>query len=473
MLSSGKKFALILAVLTALSTACGETPAPAADETTTAPDTDPAPSAPVLPERNYEDASFIYLNGNTSYAYGAVTAEEETGDAVNDAVFRRNMIVEDRYHVKFEEIMTTSVTSDAMKSIAAGDDAFDIALMHVEDALSVTLQGGAVDYADIPYLNPTERWWLTPTIETMSLGGHSYYGVSMFDLSHFESTRALFFNKRMVEDNGLPSLYDLVREGKWTIDKMKEYGKTAIRDLNGDGEWTWDDCYAFSSWGNVGAPALMVGLDAPLTLGKDKNDYPVFDLATERMYDRMDRLCDVLFSDEHFMIVQYTGDQDFVKGHCMFYSNLITSSVPMREMADDFGIITYPKYDEEQENYSNYGGSPFYMVAPATSSDLERTGILTEALAYESLGLTDRAYYDVTLQGKISRDDDSVEMLDLIFSTLSYQIPIAQKYVQNNLVDGCIWNNQRGFASYFAANQSVIQSDIDEAVAAFRKGVGE
>ena len=55
------------------------------------------------------------------------------------------------------------------------------------------------------------------------------------------------------------------------------------------------------------------------------------------------------------------------------------------------------------------------MSVPKTNSDLERTGIILEALARESSDTVIPAYYDVTLKNKLLRDDDSVKMLDIIF----------------------------------------------------------
>ena len=426
--------------------------------------------APDLPERDYGGDSFVFLNGNTSYSYCKIVIDGESGDAVNDALFRRNTKIAERYNVTFEEIPSNAVTNDAMKSIQSGDDAFDMALMHCEDALAVTLQNGAVDYADIPHLDLSREWWLRQTLDTMSLEGHHYFGVSMFDISHFESTRALFFNKRIIEENDLTSPYELVHNGTWTIDKLKEYGLAAIRDLNGDGAWTNDDRYAFSSSANVGAPALMIGMNAPLRLNKDENDLPFFNLDSEYYMDRLNKLTETLFCDDHFLIKNFKEDADFIGGHCLFYSNLITHVVNMRDMEDDFGIITQPKYTEDQDTYYNYGGSPFYMVIPQTAKDLERTGILMEDLAYESMGVTDTAYYDVLLQGKISRDAESRNMLDMIFSSLCYQIPVAQKYVQTDLCDQHIWKNKTDFASYFEKNREKIQNEIDKAVEAFTAG---
>lgn len=101
------------------------------------------------------------------------------------------------------------------------------------------------------------------------------------------------------------------------------------------------------------------------------------------------------------------------------------SAVNFREMEDDFGILPLPKFDESQERYYNSAASwglPLYSVPKSSFSaeELARTGYITQALAYESLYTLTPAYYEQTLQNKVSRDVESSRMLDLLFATRCY-----------------------------------------------------
>ena len=87
------------------------------------------------------------------------------------------------------------------------------------------------------------------------------------------------------------------------------------------------------------------------------------------------------------------------------------------------------------------------------------------------MGLVDNAYYDIVLKGKSSREEESVEMLDLIFSTLQYYHPLANSYLNSPLADNYIWNGKTDFASYFASVRDSIQNDIDEAMTTYRENV--
>ena len=54
--------------------------------------------------------------------------------------------------------------------------------------------------------------------------------------------------------------------------------------------------------------------------------------------------------------------------------------------------------------------------------DLERTGIITEALCAESLYTLTPAYYDITLKTKAARDEESSAMLDIIFANRVFEM---------------------------------------------------
>ncbi|MBO5220142.1 MAG: hypothetical protein J6C52_11965, partial [Clostridia bacterium] len=129
-----RKRSLTLAILITLGMlfSCGDT-APSADttgsaDTTTAPDTTPIDP---LPEADFggRDVNF-YLD----QYFCPLEQTEETGDLVNDAIYRRTRKVEDRYNVNFRYAGSLGNSSDwkawygALEaSIMADDDSIDIA----------------------------------------------------------------------------------------------------------------------------------------------------------------------------------------------------------------------------------------------------------------------------------------------------------------------------------------------------------
>ena len=88
--------------------------------------------------------------------------------------------------------------------------------------------------------------------------------------------------------------------------------------------------------------------------------------------------------------------------------------------------MPFPKYDRSQKQY--YSEASIWtntVYIPVTVSDLSRTGLITDALAYESQYNFQKAIYDVMLMEKYARDLQSQEMLDLIFSSKKWSLDIA------------------------------------------------
>ena len=64
--------------------------------------------------------------------------------------------------------------------------------------------------------------------------GYLYMMIGDFNLSSTCGVTFLWFNKQLLTDNGFDMPYELVNEGKWTIDRMLEMVNSVSADLNGD-----------------------------------------------------------------------------------------------------------------------------------------------------------------------------------------------------------------------------------------------
>lgn len=455
---------LLLCALLCLS-ACGngETEEVETTESTDVAQTVAEETEPALPDADFEEYAFTFLNGNVDYTYGSLITDEQTGETMNDAIYLRNQAVEERYNVTLAETMTSNAKTDYAKAVTAGSDDFDIALLRMEWAFPIVIDHSAISWDNIPYLELDQDWWVQSSIESMSLMNKVYFAVSAFDISHFETIRTLVYNKSMAADYQLESPYELVKSGDWTLDVFHEMAMTVAQDVNSDGQWTDEDMYGISSSPNGVCNTLMCGVGSILSIGKDESDAPYFDLDSETHINNLLRVAKLFGKQDGFA----NKDDLFEDGHVLFRVSLLSQVVDLRDMEDDFGIISTPKLDKEQEEYYNLGGSPFFMTVPVTANDLDCTGIMMEALARESKGQIDNAYYDTILKGKVSRDEESAEMLDLITSTLRYYHPLANSYLNAPLADNYIWNGKTEFASYFASVKEKINTEIEEAMTTF------
>jgi hypothetical protein len=115
----------------------------------------------------------------------------------------------------------------------------------------------------------------------------------------------------------------------------------------------------------------------------------------------------------------------FRDGQILVGSDQVNSVFGLRqEMEDDFGIIPSPKYDEAQSEYfdlySTASGSCYAI--PVTNTALEDTGLIMNVMGFYSQDTILPTVIDKNVLTKGTRDEESAEMLELIFTTKFYDL---------------------------------------------------
>jgi hypothetical protein len=245
---------------------------------------------------------------------------------------------------------------------------------------------------------------------------------------------------------------------------MVEMAKAAARSLDGSGTMTWRDQFGWKgeSW-NMFAGIIASGVDVVV---KDEEDIPVYMGIGERGMLAFEKLLEV-FGDRNISlrsedVVGLAGDvwveimdPSFMDGRILFANTGMNRVTLFRGMNADFGIIPSPKADENQPRYSNTVSSSqaTALCIPTTVTDLTRTGIIIDALCAESRYTLMPAYYYVQLKTKLARDEESAEMLDIIFESRKFDLSIIYG-----------WGDLSGiFSSAMTANNPNIVSNLDRA----------
>ena len=180
-----------------------------------------------------------------------IVVEEENGEVLNDAIFNRNRHVEDKYGVKLVETVVSDTSSETTKTVMAGDDEYDLAVSTYSLKLGTEY---LVDWNTLSYTDLSKPWWDQNYIEATSVDGKLCSMVGSIMITHMDSVLAMFYNQKLAGEYKLPDLYEIVRNGEWTLPKYFELTKDITSDTNGDGTFDDRDRYAF------------VGLDGILRL---------------------------------------------------------------------------------------------------------------------------------------------------------------------------------------------------------------
>jgi len=435
---------------------------------------------PELPEMDFGGYAFTFLahlyDGDdwVSTVPLEILAEEEMGEPVNDAVFKRNLKIKEKYNIDIKMVAVSDESGTMKKAVAAGDDVYDAAVMFNNNIPGIVTAGVLTNIANLPYIDLSKPWW-DPAANSMSIDNKNYLLAGDLLILDNEATNAMLFNKDLIADLGLEMPYKLAGEGKWTMDRLNEYIKGAAADLNGDGKITPED----DRWGliafNDTLHAFLVAGGGALAV-KDENDLPQIDFTSQRNLAVIEKSMDIMYNADDVLNVQSrTASADwskifygaFEENRALFMWIRMRVVEKYRGMEANFGIIPMPKFDEAQENYCSVV-NPYTGVmlgVPKSASEFERISIILEALAAESKYTLQPAYYDIVLQRKYARDEESSEMLDIIFNSRVYDIGSVYSF-GNVFLDFIALCNRsdRNIASYYDKNIGKMERAIDKVV---------
>ncbi|MFQ9148311.1 MAG: hypothetical protein ACLR5G_08595 [Eubacteriales bacterium] len=463
---------LLIASLLTSASACGsEAPEKDNGTDTTAEETTEKPEYE-FPELNCGGDKFTILNTGWVWSmYTFIDFETQTGDSLDDAVYERDRKIEEIFNVKLDvrEAAIDDLADLVRTSVMAGDQAYDAAYIKGDHMSGIITDGCVLDLANVDGLNLDKLWWNQNVRNSCKLGkdGALYFAVSDLSLTAFDLTWCLMFNETKMEELNMDKPYDLVRNGKWTLDKFHEY-TTKGANLNGDENFSFKvdgNCdYGFTSYSNVVAMA-MVGADCHLT---ENNADGVPELSAEN--DRFYRFCDKFSSltkTRGEYLEANNGDKHYEKifksGRALFVGAEIKATSVFRDFDDQFGIVPSPKLDEEQAEYASWIN---YLVPlltiPADCKDPERSGKIIDAMSYLSMKNILPLYYNVKVSQKGLRNDDSIEMLGIIRDARYFEPSLVYGWTTNlyNSLSGQLVTGNGNVASLIASNKNKIAEKI-------------
>lgn len=438
-----RTLALLLGLLMLLSSAvaCGKTEDPAeqqATTTTAAQQGDATTTAPVEQEEvvitreNYPDSlpedlkfegkTFNFMVRGDSARRDEFIADSVTGEIINDATIAREQVVEDRFGIRIEwvEVAHDDVVTNVRASLNSGLMDFDLLASETDHIVTLGAEGFFMNWVDAPYIDFEKPWWNPESdmVDSLSING-KLYGITgdisrLFVQKHF----VCYFNKEIMANYpSIPNLYDLVLEGKWTIEKMTEYGALVKEDLNGNQQMDIQDRYGFASYYATPFDNWIIAL-GQRTITKNEQGIPEFRMDDPKMIDLCELLTEIYTSDTTCLAPGNRAETTkfFAEGHCLFTIGGFEWASGMRDMTNDFGMIPYPMLNEDQDGYyTGYSDVGASCVAIANiHPDKEFACAVTEALAAESYRKVTTAYFETALKEKYSRDSQSSQMLDMI-----------------------------------------------------------
>lgn len=429
-----------------------------------------------LEAKNYGGRTFTILDSNQAPSQDVnIPGDSMNGDVVNDALYQRGMDVSDRFGVNIEYVqMTPAEGSAAMKnSVLAGDSDYQLMIAQIKGGNLGTLatDGVLANLCDVPGLSLDQKWWSSLMYENLKLNDTMYFTSGDISPTMYTMPAAIYLNKKLLDDYGITTdYYQMVRDGKWTIDELTALAKDRDIDMNDDGVMhANDDFFGFAHQSNSTTMSFLI-VGCGINLSDNVDGKIEINLDSEyafEVYDKISALKRVIKFD----------NQDDIQGKAFFDDraiavlHLVSSTKDFRNMKSDFSVLPVPKYDEKQENYHSLCNpwSDAFIGIPI-NADYEFVGTVTEALARYSYVNVRPKVLDLNLQQKGLRDTESIEMLNIIYDTayLDFNICYVFGGLLDQVADALI--NDKAIASVVASNISKAESAAADLVAeAFTK----
>lgn len=352
-----------------------------------------------LPQKDYSGTTFNIVGKDSKNFPG----DAENGEVVNDAVYSRNKNVESKYNIAFSYIKLGSggdIAAAVENSVLAGDSSYDMIMASGLTCGSPLVNKGLLyNINDLPNIDLEQSWWNQRCISDLTIESNLYYVTGDIMYEHYLSTAAILYNKTLAESLGMPELYELVMDGTWTFDKMDEYANL-VTPGSGIIQYGLGDISGYNFYYAAGLRITYF----------DKNGNPYFESSpTQKMSDVIDKYS-AIFADTTKCINTtynwyYSLEADapgdvFGNGNMLFYCGISGWLLDFRDSNINFGVIPYPKYDESQDEYYSYS-NPWmsaFVFYPKLLKDADMSGLITEALAYESSSVLKPVMYDNMLK---------------------------------------------------------------------------
>lgn len=467
-----KKYIAFFILISFYFTACMAEPVKEAEYTAAETKAETEMTLPVI---DYNNTTFVFLVPDVPEIIERdMGSDTINGDVLNDAMYNRFINAATDYNINFSinrKLSLDGTFTMLQNNITSGDPGYDLVYIHASSIASTITAGYLQNFNKIADMDFDKPWFNKKSVEAMTIKGVLLLSPSSIEIPQ---TTALFFNKDMVNNYKLENPYQIVRDQKWTVDKYIEISKIVSDDLDGNGKWDINDNYAFTTEMDWMAKSYMYACDYPV-LNKDSTDTPILNINYDKLSSMTDKLMTLFRENNSSFISDTQSTIDIFNAGRAFGFGSHTYIVSTLRYSDvDYGVIPFPKLDESQADYTaiSWGG---FCVLPINAPDTSMSAMIYQALAKETSESVLPVYKEQFLNVKCARDEETIQMLELIFNSMIYDMGYHYSNLNSfvNFLDELYKNKSAEVVSYFTKNETQMQKELDAIIESYDLYIGK
>lgn len=414
--------------------------APTETETASAEiETEEIGDVPNIDVKNYGDT--VYMTVQSDNRMDTIWAEEGLGDAMSEALYDRQMMVKDHIGVDIyakDAGRPAEYAAPFMTAVKSKDGSVDVLFACSYVGITAIIQGGYIqDLNNIPELDLEADYWNLDYMDSIAIEGRRYLGYSDMNMA---KTHVITFNKDLMEKYGDEldeSVYDSVRNYRWTIDKMIYLANLVYVDSTADGK-TVDD--TFGLVGKQWIPFIIFGSSSNIKYVdvNESGEYEVSvfnEINKSKMSTLVEKLSSLAMSDSSWLWdnSQTTPETYLYHGKALMELRHTHNVIEYLNYDLNFGLLPYPMFDEAQKDIGyislNWDG---YICLPSYIRNQTMTAETVELLSHysDNVRLT---YYEKLLGKQVADVPDDKQMLDIIWDGIVSDFGLTYMSIDTSL----------------------------------------
>jgi hypothetical protein len=399
--------------------------------------------------------------------------ETVTGNALDDAVFDRNEVMNKLYNCNIA--VDASGGSAYQASIASGEQKYigttaAYAIFSIASDRYYNVLKFDVDYS--------QEWWDQNFFNDLSCDGKLFALCGAFSLCAKKAVWVTYYNKDVYESKFADiDIYQMVRDYEWTFDAMIEFIDKIKYDANGDSTYTFangSDADIIGYMSTAHNPRYLYFAGGRRYVVKNESTYDGYFVPALNDSKGMDTLAAAakLATTEGYLQEGYGNcDRAIMNGTTLFVSNVM-GQLEVYEAAEDLriGILPMPMADASQHAYYHLPDNhSTFLSIPTSYENMEVIAQFLTLFAYHSYKLVYPAFLN-TYKYTYASDEESGEMVDLITRSMSYDPGYLGQFATqfDGYIATMVMENKIGNFTSAATRYSAAAAD---AIAAYREKI--
>ncbi|MDL2287689.1 extracellular solute-binding protein [Eubacteriales bacterium OttesenSCG-928-G02] len=426
--------------------------------------------------KDFQKREFRVLVRETTGIYSSMDftiGSEYYDETIDEAVVKRNQIIEDRHNIVLVPIKSTQIQTDIRAALTNQTDDYDAVMPTVPMLTTLAAENYLYDLKELDYIDLNAPWWDPNATKAFSFMNKVYFAIGDITISNKVCSPSILFNKDMIKVENLEDPYQLVVDKKWTYDKLYEMAKKVTKELDGETGMTGND-----QWGLLASPSNALSFYAgsgELLCVKNNDDIPELSFGkNQRAIDIASKIIDDMISSDTWVVysesfpapIWDTSLAAFYEGRILFRPSAFSATTKLRAYNEfNFGILPPPMWDEDQDNYYSYCGTGEVtgIAIPKSCADPEFAAYMCEVFACEAKNYLTEAYMEVNLKIKDARDEESLPMLKIIFDNLVYDTGEVYNFGGiSGLFGKIVESKNNTLTSSFQEIEDAVKSDIQK-----------